>query len=112
MKAISDNYGLEQAVVMAINAGADMLIFGNNLSTVPQDPKQLIDIIEAKVASGEISEDRINEAYQHIMVLKQGMWNRRYEGLLGQGPTYFSPWVGVGWALAQHSPRNGDSLIK
>lgn len=73
MKAISDNYGLEQAVVMAINAGADILIFGNNLSTVQQDPKQLIDIIQAKVASGEISENRINEAYQHIKALKQGM---------------------------------------
>lgn len=73
MKAISDNYGLEQALVMAINAGADMLIFGNNLSVKPQNPKQLIDIIEAKVLSGEISMARINEAYEHIITLKQSL---------------------------------------
>lgn len=71
MKAISDNYGLEQALVLAINAGADMLIFGNNLSVTPQNPEQIIDIIEAKVLSGDISLERINDAYQHIMALKQ-----------------------------------------
>ncbi|MBI2785326.1 MAG: glycoside hydrolase family 3 protein, partial [Legionella longbeachae] len=71
MKAISDNYGLEQALVLTINAGADMLIFGNNLSVNPQDPKQLIDIIEDKVLSGDINPERINDAYQHIRALKQ-----------------------------------------
>lgn len=73
MKAISDNYGLEQALVLAINAGADMLIFGNNLPSAPQDPTQVIDLIEAKVNSGEISKERINEAYQHIVTLKKSL---------------------------------------
>lgn len=73
MKAISDNYGLEQALVLAINAGADMLMFGNNLSTPAQDPIQVINIIEAKVQSGEISQERINEAYQHIVALKKSL---------------------------------------
>ena len=73
MKAISDNYGLDQALVLTINAGADMLIFGNNLSITPQDPKQLIDMIEAKVLSGAIKPERITEAYQRIMVLKQSI---------------------------------------
>ncbi len=73
MKAISDNYGLEQALVLAINAGADMLIFGNNLSVEPQDPEQLINIIEAKVLSGDISTERINDAYQHIRALKKSI---------------------------------------
>ena len=31
---------------LAINAGADILIFGNQLSDKPQDPKVIIDIIE------------------------------------------------------------------
>ncbi len=73
MKAISDNYKLEDALVLAINAGADMIIFGNNLSVAPQDPKQIIDIIEAKVLSGAISRERINDAYQHIILLKQSI---------------------------------------
>lgn len=73
MKAISDNYGLEQALVLTINAGADMLIFGNNLSVEPQDPKQLIDIIEAKVLSGDIPPERITNAYRHIKALKKSL---------------------------------------
>lgn len=73
MKAISDHYGLDQALVLAINAGADMMIFGNNLTVAPQDPAQLIDLIEAKVKSGEISQERINDAYQHIVALKQSL---------------------------------------
>ncbi|WP_115707202.1 glycoside hydrolase family 3 protein [Legionella sainthelensi] len=73
MKAISDNYGLEQALVLAINAGADMLIFGNNLPAPSQEPTQVIDLIEAKVNSGEISQERINEAYKHIVALKQSL---------------------------------------
>lgn len=71
MKAISDHYGLEQALVLAINAGADMLMFGNALSEKNQDPAQLIDIIEAKVNSGAISKQRIDEAYQRILKLKR-----------------------------------------
>lgn len=78
MKAISDNYGLEQALVLAINAGADMLIFGNNLSLEPQDPKNIIDIIETKVISGDISVERINEAYQHIITLKNFLYTTKF----------------------------------
>lgn len=73
MKAISDHYGLEEALVLAINAGADMLIFGNALSAKAQDPQQLINIIEDKVQAGEISAQRIDDAYQHIVRLKQSL---------------------------------------
>ncbi|WP_367606192.1 glycoside hydrolase family 3 protein [Legionella sp. W05-934-2] len=73
MKAISNQYPLEQSVTLAINAGADMLIFGNQLSEKPQSAKQIIDIIESKVQSGEISLSRIDDAYQHITTLKQSI---------------------------------------
>ena len=71
MKAISEHYGLERALPLAINAGADMFIFGNQLMGKSQDPKQVIDLIEAKVHSGEISQSRIDEAYQHIIAFKR-----------------------------------------
>jgi beta-N-acetylhexosaminidase len=71
MNAISSHYGLEKALVLAINAGADMLIFGNTLTNQKQDSAQLIQIIAKKVRSGEISQKRIDEAYQHIMTLKK-----------------------------------------
>lgn len=73
MQAISNNYSLEQALVLAINAGADMLVFGNNLTVKAQDPEQVINIIESKVLAGEINESRIDEAYQHIITLKNSL---------------------------------------
>ena len=73
MKAIADNYGLENAITMAVNAGADMLVFGNQLKGEDQDPKEIINIIEKKIALGEISKNRINEAYKHICHLKKSL---------------------------------------
>lgn len=71
MKAIADHYGLDTAVTLSINAGTDMLIFGNQLAGKPQDPKDLIDIIENKVRHGEISKARIDEAYDRIIKFKK-----------------------------------------
>ena len=75
MKAIANYYGLETPLTMSINAGVDMLIFGNQLVDKFQDPKELVDIIEHKVRSGEIPEQRINDAYLHIMRMKQSLGN-------------------------------------
>lgn len=71
MKAISEHYGLEQALTMAINAGVDMFIFGNQLSDQPQAAKDIIDIIEAQVISGGIASQQIEASYRRIMLLKQ-----------------------------------------
>lgn len=73
MKAISQHYGLEEALVLAINAGADMFIFGNQLTDKPQDPATIIDIIEAAVHSGKIKQSRIDNAYRHIVTFKQSI---------------------------------------
>ena len=73
MKAISNYYGLEAALTLSINAGVDMLIFGNQLVDKFQDPHEIINIIERKVLSGEISEQRIDDAYQHIIKMKQSL---------------------------------------
>jgi beta-N-acetylhexosaminidase len=70
MKAITDRYGLENAVTMAINAGADLLIFGNQLGDKEQNAQDIIQLIEKKVEQGEISQERIDDAYQHIRRLK------------------------------------------
>jgi len=71
MKAITDNYGLRDAVRLAINAGADILIFGNQLVATPQDPQEIVDMIYQDVTAGKIAESRIDEAYQRIMKLKE-----------------------------------------
>lgn len=70
MKAIADHYGIEEAVRLAINAGADILIFANQLAKTPVDPAQIIAMIYEAVQQGKIAESRINEAYQRIIQLK------------------------------------------
>lgn len=71
MKAISSRYGLENSVPAAIEAGVDVLCFGNNLSYDPAIAAKAIDILERAVASGRISEQRIAESYQRVLALKQ-----------------------------------------
>lgn len=71
MKAISDHFTPEEAITLAINAGADMLIFGNQLSETPADPKTLVDTIEKAVHEGLISHQRIDDAYDRIVALKK-----------------------------------------
>jgi beta-N-acetylhexosaminidase len=74
MGAIADNYGLEFAIVEAINAGVDMLIFSNN-SPTHNDPliiEKAVKIITQAVKSGQISEERLSESYLRIKALKNG----------------------------------------
>lgn len=68
MQGIIDNYSIEQALVLAINAGADMMIVGNNISTgfEPDRPSRLVEIIVNAVNRGDISVDRLIDANRHI----------------------------------------------
>lgn len=73
MLAIRDHYGLKQAITLAINAGADMLMFANQLAPNEPDlyPKELIDLIENEVRLGHISEALIDASYQRIVNFKK-----------------------------------------
>lgn len=70
MKAIADHYDLATTLTMAINAGADILLFGNQMGNTVT-AQQLIDIISQQVQAGKISKARIDEAYKRIVELKQ-----------------------------------------
>lgn len=71
MGAIVDNYGFEEAIIKAINAGCDMLIISNNGKTYDETaPYKAVDIIYKAVKKGEISEERINESCNRIKELK------------------------------------------
>ena len=73
MKAISDNYGLKDSIITAINAGNDILIFGNNISYSKNIVKRFNDIVFNAVKDGEISQDRIEESYNKIIKIKSGL---------------------------------------
>ncbi len=73
MKAISDNYSLEDSIITAINAGNDILIFGNNIRYSKNIVQKFNDIVFNAVQEGKISQDRIEESYNKIMKIKAGL---------------------------------------
>ncbi|MGC3948272.1 MAG: glycoside hydrolase family 3 N-terminal domain-containing protein [Chryseolinea sp.] len=72
MQAITKHYGLKDAIRMAINGGVDIMTFSNNL---PDRENRIVDIahdmIRKMVASGEISEARIDQSYRRVMAMKK-----------------------------------------
>lgn len=71
MYAISKNYGLENAIKLSINAGVDVIMFANNVDANDQkSATEVFNLIKKLVLQGDISEERINKAYQRILALK------------------------------------------
>lgn len=70
MGAITEYYGLEQAVTLAVNAGIDLLVFANNSVYDPDIVAKVIDIIRTGIEKGLIPEERVIESYNRIMKLK------------------------------------------
>ncbi len=66
MGAITSSYTSDQAAVMAIQAGVDIIL-------MPQDYKTAYDAVIAAVGNGTISEARINESVVRIVKVKLQM---------------------------------------
>ena len=64
MESIADNYSVDDAVVMSVKAGMDMIL-------QPKDMVSAVNSIEQAVADGELSEDRIDESVRRILTLKE-----------------------------------------
>ena len=64
MESIADNYSVDDAVVMSVKAGIDMIL-------QPKDMASAVNSIEQAVADGELSEDRIDESVRRILTLKE-----------------------------------------
>lgn len=73
MDAIRTQYGLETAIRDGINAGLDVLVFGNNSVFEEDIAERAISIIKKLVENGEIPPERIERSYQRIMRLKQNL---------------------------------------
>lgn len=65
MKAVSDFYGADEAAVMAILAGCDMLL-------MPEDFEKAYNGVLQAVNDGHISEERIDDALRRIYRVKFG----------------------------------------
>jgi beta-N-acetylhexosaminidase len=71
MKAISSQYGLANSVPLAVEAGLDVLCFGNNLAYDPDIAVKAIDLLVRAVETGRISETRIDASYRRVLALKR-----------------------------------------
>ena len=71
MKAITDKYGIEEAACLALAAGVDMIIIGNNLEYDPDVLQRIIPAVLKAVKENKISESRIHEAWQRVKAMKQ-----------------------------------------
>ncbi len=79
MKAITDNYGLEESVCLALAAGVDMIIVGNNLEYKPDFLKQVIPAIQRAVKEKKIEEEHIYKAWKRVSRLKEKLDNTQHK---------------------------------
>lgn len=71
MKAITDHYGFDEAVVLGLNAGVDLFIIGGNIKREDYDVvDKFISIIQEALASGSISMERLDEAVARVEKLR------------------------------------------
>ncbi|MEQ9266941.1 MAG: glycoside hydrolase family 3 N-terminal domain-containing protein [Balneolaceae bacterium] len=71
MEAIRSEYGLETAIEQSLNAGVDILIFGNNLVYEEDIAEKAINIIQKLIAEGKVSEETIKLALERVGKLKK-----------------------------------------
>ncbi len=68
MEGIIKQYSIERALVLAINAGADLICVGNNINTgfEADRPFRLVDIIVQAVKRGQIPYGRLVQSHKRI----------------------------------------------
>jgi beta-N-acetylhexosaminidase len=72
MGAIRNHYGLEQTIALAINAGNDLLLFGNQLSKKRKvTTSQLIKIVRRLIAKQQVSPKSIARANRRIAAMRK-----------------------------------------
>jgi beta-N-acetylhexosaminidase len=75
MQAITSQYGFEQAAVLAVQAGADLLAYGNNLIYDPDVAQRAIEALVVAVEHGKLTEERIQQSYRRVLALKGKLGN-------------------------------------
>jgi len=74
MGAITDNYGFDEAIIKAINAGCDLILLSNNGTEYDQEiAKKAFYAIKSAIEEGTLAEERITESYSRINKLKENL---------------------------------------
>lgn len=69
MRAITDRYGLRESILLAVQAGVDILLYGNNLEWEEGLPDKVFETLRALVEEGSISVERIRQSWERITAL-------------------------------------------
>ena len=67
--AITKAFGRDEAVLLALEAGNDLLLFANQQLYDAKLVARVVKVVSAAVASGRIAESRIDEAYDRVQAL-------------------------------------------
>ena len=70
MNAITQHFGFKESIALAINAGVDILLLGNNLQYDPELPARTFKAFKELLNSGRITEEQITRSYQRISQVK------------------------------------------
>jgi beta-N-acetylhexosaminidase len=90
MGAIRNGYSLEDAVIGAVNAGTDILIFSNDKFPDPRLPEKAIAILTRAAASDPVLAAKIHNSYRRIQALKTRLASRQRNGLAANRSVRFA----------------------
>ena len=71
-KAITDAFGLDEAVLLALEAGDDLLLFANQQAYDPGIVDRVVGVVTRAVESGRLAEARIDEAWSRVEAMFGG----------------------------------------
>jgi beta-N-acetylhexosaminidase len=106
MHAISKEYGIPQGAVMAIEAGADLILVSH---TYTEQAAAVKAVIEA-VRSGRIAESRIDASVERILSLKQ---RRQMDDFMEIGPDFAALFgLPADWETIRKVSEQSITLVK
>jgi beta-N-acetylhexosaminidase len=70
--AITESFGADDAIGLALAAGNDLLLLANQQTYVPDIASHVVDVVAGLVRDGTISEARIDESYARVRAFAGG----------------------------------------
>lgn len=77
MQGIISRFGILDAIVMALTAGTDMILLGNNITCEPELFTEAVRHIERAVKQKHLSEARIHQAAARVQTLKNKLFGEK-----------------------------------
>lgn len=71
MAAIKDHFGFAEAIELALKAGVDILLFGNNLNYKEDTIKNAHEVIMRLIESGSLTESELDQKVIRVLLAKQ-----------------------------------------